>query len=217
MSQRRLFVALSIAVLSIIALSALLFAVEGMAQVASMASAVSGPIEIKSSEVSASSAGPSAPASSSRISQPIEIENISSMTPGKLYLGLQRQTMTPAQFQAAPHRENNLWIQAKGGWLQYVVVPRGVTLNLIAVSPDGGMGRITEMSLPDGLNYSFDYDFYPSNQISYYAAEIGKHQISFSIGGQESNTVIIDVVDYRYYHGYRLSLNPVEPEYESPV
>jgi hypothetical protein len=212
MSQRRLFVALSVAVLSIIALSALLSA--GEAQVAS---AVTGPIEINSSQVSASSAGPSAPASSSRISQPIEIENISSMTPGKLYLGLERQTMTPSQYQAAPHSANNLWIQANGGWLQYAVVPVGVSVFLIAVSPAGGRGQITDQSLPDGLKYSTDFDFYPYSQIPYRPAEVGKHQISFSVGGQESNTVTIDVVEPHYYHGYRLSLNPVEPYYEQPA
>lgn len=134
-----------------------------------------------------------------------------------LYLGLRRQTMTPSQFQATPHGENYLWIQGKGGWLQYAVIPRGVTLYLIAVSPAGGKGQITEQDLPDGLKYSFDYDFYPNSQIPYHATDLGRHQISFSIGDQESNTVTIDVVDYRYYYGYRLSLNPVEPEYESPV
>jgi len=213
MSERRLFVALSVAVLSIVALLALFSAVEGEYPAASMASAVSGPVEINASEVG-SSASPSAPASSPQISPPIEVTNISSMMPNILYLGLERQTMTPSQYQAAPHSANNLWIQANGGWLQYAVVPVGVTTFLIAISPAGGRGQITDQSLPDGLKYSSNFDFYPYSQIPYRPSETGKHQISFSIGGQESNTVTIDVVEPHYYHGYRLSLNPVEPEYQ---
>jgi hypothetical protein len=87
---------------------------------------------------------------------------------------------------------NSLWIQGLTSWTQYVSVPQGANLSLLATSSTGGDGYIIE-TYPGGSFVKNNYYFQPYNQIGFSADKIGKHTLSFVINGQESNSVVIDV------------------------
>ena len=91
---------------------------------------------------------------------------------------------------------NSLWIQGPTSWTQYAKVPQGSSLSLLATSSVGGNGYLYEI-YPDGKLSKNDFYFFPgSSQISFYAETIGQHVMLFVIGGQVSNSIIIDVTSY---------------------
>jgi hypothetical protein len=94
----------------------------------------------------------------------------------------------------------SLWIQGDGGWVQYATIPQGLTLTLIAISPTGGNGLLNEVL--NETAYGSNFYFYPSSQLTFFADRIGQHILSFSIDGQTSNQIVIDVIAYappKYY------------------
>ena len=119
---------------------------------------------------------------------------IAGMTPATIYLGTQQQPVPYAQYLANPSNAvvPSLWIQGVGSWTQYVTVPQGATVPLIAVSPTGGNGYLGEII--NGMTYNSNYYFYPNSQLTFYADTIGQHTLSVSINGQSSNQVTINVI-----------------------
>ena len=117
-------------------------------------------------------------------------------TPATVYLGTQQQPIPYAQYQANANNAiaPSLWIQGAGSWTQYVTVPQGATVSLIAVSPTGGSGYLGEIL--NGIAYNTNFNFYPNSQLTFYADTIGQHTLSVSINGQPSNQVTINVVAY---------------------
>ena len=87
------------------------------------------------------------------------------MTPATIYLGTQQQPVPYAQYNTWPipvmQSYPPLWIQGVGSWTQYVTVPQGATVPLIAVSPTGGNGYLGEII--NGMTYNSNYYFYPTN------------------------------------------------------
>lgn len=87
----------------------------------------------------------------------------------------------------------SLWIQGTSGLTQYVTVPQGASLSLIAISPTGGNGYLFEMA-PGGMTNTNYYYFNQYNQMNYYADTIGQHVLLIVINGRTSNSIIINVV-----------------------
>lgn len=106
---------------------------------------------------------------------------------------------------------NSLWVQGTSGMTQYVMVPQGAMLTLIAVSQNGGNGYLYEI-VPGSQLVSNAYSFYPYNQISYYANTIGQHILLFIIDDTVSNAIVIDVMSSSGYQqaGYN------QPGYQQP-
>ena len=136
---------------------------------------------------------PTVSASSTHISAPVKID-ILGKTLTTLYLGLQAVPYSQYQSNANHAEGNSLWIQGTPSWVQYAEVPQGATVTLIAVSPTGGSGYISEIL--NGTAYDANFYFYRNSQLTFYADAIGQHTLSFNINGQLSNQVTINVIAF---------------------
>ena len=124
--------------------------------------------------------------------------DITAKTPSNVYLGSQNQAVPYAQYMSSSNAgANTLWIQGATNWTQYVTVPQGTTVTLIAITPAGGKGYLDEIA--NGLMYNFDQTFYPSSQLTFYADTVGQHTLYFMLNGQPSNKVIIGVTGTTSY------------------
>ena len=132
---------------------------------------------------------------STHISTPAQTA-IVGKTPAILYLGAQQQPVPYSQYQANANNAivPSLWIQGTGSWTQYVTVPQGAAVQLIAFSPTGGNGYLGEIL--NGITYNSNFYFYPNSILTFYADTIGQHTLSVNINGQPSNQVTINVVAY---------------------
>ncbi len=128
------------------------------------------------------------------------------ITPSKLYFGYQMHEVPYSQYQtyATYTGGNSLWIRGATSWTQYAVVPQGSSLSLLATTSPGGNGYLYEIN-PNGILSKNSFNFFPGNsQIGFNAGEIGQHILLFVIGGQVSNSIVIDVTSYN-------------PPYQQPV
>jgi len=130
---------------------------------------------------------------STHIGVPQQTEIAGNM-PNTVYFSNQMQAVPFAQYQSSPtySESNSLWAKGSTDWSQYVVVPVGANVSLLAISPKGGSGTLNLVDA-NGQTYSYNYFFYPKSQLSFYADAPGRHTLSFSIGGITSNPVVIDV------------------------
>jgi len=87
----------------------------------------------------------------------------------------------------------SLWIQGTSGLTQYVTVPLGASLSLIAISPTGGNGYIYETA-PGGVSNTNNYYFNQYSQMNFYASAVGQYVLLVSINGISSNAITINVV-----------------------
>jgi plastocyanin len=101
----------------------------------------------------------------------------------------------------------SLWIQGTSGLTQYVTVPLGASLSLIAISPTGGNGYIYETS-PGGVSNTNYYYFNQYNQMNFYANTVGQYVLLVSINGRLSNAITINVVNY--------GTSNIVPSYQAP-
>jgi plastocyanin len=130
----------------------------------------------------------------------------------KQYTHDQKQVSPYPQYEAytAQKEGNTLWIQGTTGQAQYATAPQGERLSLIAIASSEGDGYLYE-KYPDGRTMKNDYHFLQSsNEIGFNADTIGQHVLSFSIGDQVSNSVVIDVVDHN-------APSNKEPSYQQQV
>jgi len=128
------------------------------------------------------------------------------IAPSTLYFGYQMQEVPYSQYQtyATYTGGNSLWIRGATSWTQYAVVPQGSSLSLLATTSPGGNGYLYEIN-PNGILSKNSFNFFPGNsQIGFNAGEIGQHILLFVIGGQVSNSIVIDVTSYN-------------PPYQPPV
>jgi hypothetical protein len=66
----------------------------------------------------------------------------------------------------------------------------------LATSSAGGNGYLYEID-PSGMLSKNSFYFFPGNsQINFYADTVGQHILLYIIGGQISNSVVIDVASY---------------------
>jgi hypothetical protein len=138
-----------------------------------------------------------APSSGGQVTDAVSYD-ITGQEPSTLYVGGQLQKAV-SYSQMQPYETftggNTLWIQGTDSWTQYVKVPQGARLSLIASTPYGGSTNFYEI-YPNGNLDKKSYYFSPYNQISFYADDPGQHVLLFVINNQASNSVIIDVVQY---------------------
>jgi plastocyanin len=141
------------------------------------------------------------PAPSAHVSAPTEY-NVANNVPNVVYFA-QQQAVPYSTYQSNPTyaSSNSLWIKGMTNWTQYAAVPMDTTVSLIAVSPTGGSGYLNDNE-PDGLKYSKNFFFYPDSQQIFHADKIGRHTLTFTIGNQISNPVVIDVIGYPYLDYY---------------
>jgi hypothetical protein len=125
--------------------------------------------------------------------------DIQGQEPSTLYFGgQQNNAVSYSQFQpyAAFTGGNTLWIKGTNSWSQYVQVPKGASLTLIAATPIGGEAYFYEI-YPNGQKLEASrYYFSPYNRIHFDADTEGQHVLLFVIDNQASNSVIIDVQPY---------------------
>ncbi|MDD1758271.1 MAG: hypothetical protein LUQ22_06015 [Methanotrichaceae archaeon] len=133
------------------------------------------------------------PAPSTHITSPQQI-NISGNIPATIYFGQQQQPVAYSQYRSSPTYASgdSLWIKGSASWAQYASVPQGAIVPLLAISPNGGSGYISEVH-PNGQMYNYNYFFYPYSLMSFYSDTPGRHTLSFVVAGQPSNQVVIDV------------------------
>jgi plastocyanin len=120
------------------------------------------------------------------------------VTPSTLYFGYQMQEVPYSQYQtyATFTGGNSLWIRGATSWTQYAQVPQGSSLSLLATTSPGGNGYLYEIN-PNGVLSKNSFNFFSGNsQIGFNAGEIGQHILLFVIGGQVSNSIVIDVTSY---------------------
>jgi len=139
-----------------------------------------------------------APSSGDQVTGAVSYD-IKGQEPSTLYMGGQLQKAVPYS-QIQPYATftggNTLWIQGIGSWTQYVQVPEGASLSLIASTPLGGNAYFYEI-YPNGLRLDKkSYYFSTYNRIGFYADDPGQHVLLFVINNQVSNSVIIDVAQY---------------------
>lgn len=128
------------------------------------------------------------------LASPAEAE-LNDIAPQMIYYGSDQKAVPYSQYQtyAASTGSNSLWISGASSWTQYVVVPFGSYLNMIAATPSGGYGYLYKIH-PDGTLDKSAYSFYPYNLIGFYADKLGENQLFFNIDGQPSNVIVIYVV-----------------------
>jgi hypothetical protein len=139
---------------------------------------------------------PTVSAPSTHISTPA-MTVILGKTPAIVYLGTQQQSVPYSQYQANANNAvvPSLWIQGAGSWAQYVEVPQGATVSLIAMCPASSSGFFSEVH--NGTTNNFSSYFYRNSILTFYADAIGQHILSFIINGQSSNQVTINVTAYK--------------------
>ncbi len=151
------------------------------------------------------------PAPAYHVSFPAQFDITGNM-PSSVYYSRQQQPVPFSQYQSAPtyNMSNSLWIQGRTSWAQYVAVPRGSTVSLIAVSPTGGSGNLV-LADASGQVSNYNYYFYPYSQLTFYADRPGRNTLSFSTVGMTSNTVVIDVTGvYTPPNGYQGTYQSVQ-------
>ena len=87
---------------------------------------------------------------------------------------------------------NLLRLETPCGWSQHIVVPQGATAYLVVLATKEGIGELKELS-PDGNIYIYNYFFRRYDHLPFYADTPGRHVLSYTIDGIESNPVEIDV------------------------
>lgn len=129
-----------------------------------------------------------------RISTPARF-NISQRTPANIYYAAGQGLPYSQYASIVPSRANDLWIQGAGNWSQYVVVPVGTWLQLVANVPVGGPGGIYEVIQTDTATLEYNtYQFYQGyNTMSFNADQVGRHMIYFVVNNQPSDVVVVDV------------------------
>lgn len=94
-----------------------------------------------------------------------------------------------------PSRANDLWIRGAENWTQYIVIPIGAAVELVANVPGGGSGGFYQTVQTESASLRFGtYQFYQGyNSMRFRPDRIGRHLLYLVAGSQPSNVVIIDV------------------------
>lgn len=88
---------------------------------------------------------------------------------------------------------NLLRLEGSCGWTQQITVKEGTTAYLVVLAAKEGIGTLNELA-PDGFLHKYNYFFRVYDRLPFYANEPGRHVLSYTIDGRESNPVTIDVV-----------------------
>jgi hypothetical protein len=129
-----------------------------------------------------------------RIGTPTRFD-ISQRTPTNVYYAAGQGLPYSQYASTVPSRANDLWVQGAGNWTQYVVVPVGTQLQLIAYVPVGGPGGVYEVVQTNASTLEYNtYQFYQGyNTMSFNADQVGRHMLYFVVNNQPSDVVVVDV------------------------
>ena len=110
------------------------------------------------------------------------------------FAALQDQAIPYAQYSpsASILNSNSLWIQGSQAWVRYAQVPLDSSVNLLAITPNGGNGTLYE-AYPNGRTSESTYNFFQYNRVIFYADRGGRHVLFYIIGDVVSNPVVVDV------------------------
>jgi hypothetical protein len=214
--------------LSILALLAGLFLVQGQYSTASHSDALKAATNT-TSQFAQYYTFPAPPNPKTHVTAPEQFD-IENNTPNTVYFSYLMQPVPYSQYEPVMDESNSLWIQGDRNWTQYAVVPQGAVVPILAISPAEGAGDINIID-STGIPLKYNYFFYPDSRLLFYADSLGQHTMTFAINGKMSNQVIIDVTGpyqpARYflpistaasdYMRIAKSNNPEEPEYESAI
>ncbi|MDQ1262846.1 MAG: hypothetical protein QG575_2027 [Euryarchaeota archaeon] len=128
------------------------------------------------------------------VSNPAKFD-ITKDAPYGIYYG-NGQGLSYSQYASAvPSKTNDLWIQGATNWTQYALSPVGVSLQLVANVPVGGMGGFYEVVQTDAVGTEYKvYQFNTGyNTMNFRADQMGRHMLYFVVNNQPSNVVIVDV------------------------
>jgi hypothetical protein len=128
------------------------------------------------------------------VSYPVRFD-ITQATPSYVYYGAGQGLPYSQYLSIVPSKTNDLWIRGTRNWTQYLVSPVGMTLELVANVPVGGMGSFyetvqTETSSQRSKTYQFNAGY---NTMKFNTNQLGRHILYFVVGNQPSNVVIVDV------------------------
>lgn len=121
--------------------------------------------------------------------------DISQRTPASIYYAT-GQGLPYSQYSSImPSKTNDLWVQGTGNWSQYVVVPVGTQLQLIANASAGGPGGFYEVVQTGNstVNYNMYQFFQGFNTMTFNAAQVGRHMLYYVVNNQPSDVVVVDV------------------------
>ncbi len=121
--------------------------------------------------------------------------DVSQRTPANIYYAAGQGLPYSQYASIVPSRGNDLWVQGTGNWSQYVVVPLGTQLTLVANSSTGGPGGFYEIiqAVNATLNYNTYQFFQGYNSMSYSVDEVGRHMLYYVVNNQPSDVVVVDV------------------------
>ncbi len=129
-----------------------------------------------------------------RIGTPTRFD-ISQRTPTNIYYAAGQGLPYSQYASLVPSRTNDLWVQGAGNWSQYVTVPVGTQLQLIANVPVGGPGGFYEVIQANATTLEYNvYQFFQGyNTMSFNADQVGRHMLYFVVNNQPSDVVVVDV------------------------
>ncbi len=129
-----------------------------------------------------------------RIGTPTRFD-ISQRTPTNIYYVADQDLPYSQYASLVPSRTNDLWVQGAGNWSQYVAVPVGTQLQLIANVPVGGPGGFYEVVQANTTTLEYNvYQFFQGyNTMSFNADQVGKHMLYFVVNNQPSDVAVVDV------------------------
>lgn len=117
-----------------------------------------------------------------KISTPTRFD-ITQRTPANIYYAAGQGLPYSQYASITPSETNDLWIQGAGNWSQYVVVPVGTWLQLVANVATGGPGGFYEIVQTNNATLQYNaYQFYQGyNNMSYNADQVGRHMLYYVV------------------------------------
>jgi hypothetical protein len=123
--------------------------------------------------------------------------------PSYIYMGADRKKIpySDMQYYYSYGQGNYLWIEGEDSWTDYAKVPKGSTIDLIAITSTGGNAYLYDI-YPNGKMSTSLIAIYPYSRMKYYADTSGKHTLYFVINNRASNPVVIDVQEIPPFLGF---------------
>jgi len=129
------------------------------------------------------------------VSNPTKFD-ITQKTPTSVYYGAGVGLPYSQYASTVPSKTDDLWIQGATNWTQYVIIPVGTWLQLIAYVPVEGPAGFYEMIQTDATSSKYKtYQFSQGyNTMNFNANQVGRHMLYFVVNSQPSNVVVVDVL-----------------------
>ncbi len=133
----------------------------------------------------------------------VEEYAVSGGRPSYLYMGADHKRIPYSDYpNYYPFGQGNyLWIKGEDSWTDYAEVPKGSSVDLMAISPFGGDAYLYDVDSYGKATVSV-ITISPYSRIRYDAKAVGKHTLYFVINNWPSNSVIVDVQAMPPFSGF---------------